>query len=149
MQGVNSCSRPNASVLIVAGEKTADAAEERFPEHVAITWPGGTNAVRKADWSVLKGREVVIWPDADEPGRKASRDVALMARAAGALDVVIVQGPETLPKGWDLADPVPDGLDLDELLAGPIPVQAEAELPFGFALTSKGLVWTLTVSSRI
>jgi hypothetical protein len=94
--------RPDAPVVVVEGEKTADAAQEHFPEHVAITWPGGTNAVRKADWSILNGRQVVIWPDADEPGRKASRDVALMARAAGALDVAIVQIPETLPRGWDL-----------------------------------------------
>jgi hypothetical protein len=37
---------------------------------------------------------------------------------------------------------VPDGVDPDALLAGAVAAQAEADLPFGFALTSRGLVWS-------
>jgi hypothetical protein len=61
-------SMPDAPVLVVEGEKTADAAGKRFPDHVAITSPSGSKAARKADWTPLAGRHVVIWPDADDPG---------------------------------------------------------------------------------
>lgn len=37
--------RPEAPVLMVEGEKTADAAQARFPWLVAMTWPGGSNAL--------------------------------------------------------------------------------------------------------
>ena len=43
--------RPDAPVLVVEGEKAADAAGKRFKDHVVITSPGGSKAARKADWS--------------------------------------------------------------------------------------------------
>ena len=55
--------RPHAPVLVVEGEKTADAAAEMFPDHVAVTWQGGTGAVGMADWRLLAGRRVAVWPD--------------------------------------------------------------------------------------
>jgi hypothetical protein len=51
--------RPGAPVLVVEGEKTADTAALLFPDHVAVTWQGGSGAVDKADRSALAGREVV------------------------------------------------------------------------------------------
>ncbi|WP_244273414.1 toprim domain-containing protein [Pseudovibrio sp. POLY-S9] len=57
-------------VVIVEGEKAADAAKQLLLRHVCISSPGGSNAAKKADWSVLQGREIVIWPDADEAGLK-------------------------------------------------------------------------------
>ena len=82
--------RPDDWVLAVEGEKTADAAGELFPDHVAITSPGGSNAASAADWSALKG---AIWPDADLPGRKYADAVAELARKAGAEKAVIVAVP--------------------------------------------------------
>lgn len=108
--------RPDAPVLIVEGEKTACAARELFADHVCMTWPGGSSAVDKADWRRLKGRRVAIWPDADEPGAKAAQAVAAAVLAAGALDARIVALPSGLPKGWDLADPIPPGIDIGRLL---------------------------------
>lgn len=57
--------RPNAQVLLVEGEKTADAAQRLLPGVVAVSWPGGGKAIAKADWTPLVGRKVCIWPDAD------------------------------------------------------------------------------------
>ena len=67
--------RPDAPVILCEGEKAADAAGELLPDHVAITSPGGSKAAKAADWSVLAGRRVAIWPDADEPGQAYARDV--------------------------------------------------------------------------
>ena len=69
--------KPDAVVLLVEGEKCADAAAELLPEFAVVSWPGGAKAVKKADWSALAGRKVVAWPDADAkrvPLTKAERD---------------------------------------------------------------------------
>jgi len=99
---------PTKPVLIVEGEKTAEAAQH-LVDLVVTTWPGGGNAVAKVDLTPLKGRHVVLWPDADEPGRKAMR--ALADRLTDAASVKGVKLPEGLPKGWDLADALPADLD--------------------------------------
>lgn len=54
-----------APVIIAEGCKTAEAASLLLPDHVVVSWPGGGNAVSKADWAPLKGRNVTIWPDRD------------------------------------------------------------------------------------
>lgn len=103
-----------APVLLVEGEKTADAAAVLFPDHVAVTWQGGSSATGKADWSALQGRVVVIWPDHDDAGRKASTALhrALQGIAASVAAVVV---PDHWPNKWDLADPMPDGVTLEAL----------------------------------
>jgi hypothetical protein len=98
---------PEAPVLLVEGEKTADAAHVYFPDHAVLTWSGGANAVAKADLSPLHGRNVIIWPDNDEPGFKAALDLSRLLE--GKADVSIVQPPDTLPEKWDLADPTTPG----------------------------------------
>ncbi|MCQ2002869.1 hypothetical protein [Rhizobium sp. NRK18] len=40
-------------VLIVEGEKAADAGQDIFPSHVVVSWHGGANATRQTDWSPL------------------------------------------------------------------------------------------------
>jgi hypothetical protein len=52
--------RPDAPVLVVEGEKAADAAAALFPDFVVTTWQGGCNATGKADWSLLRGRRVIV-----------------------------------------------------------------------------------------
>ncbi len=99
--------RPNDRVIVCEGERAADAAAVVFPEYVAVSWPYGANAVRKVDWSPLKMRTIVVWPDADEAGRQAARLVAERCLAVGAAEVRIVQVPADWPKKWDLADDLP------------------------------------------
>ena len=95
--------RPDAQVLVVEGEGTADAAALLFPDHVVISWANGTNAIGKTDWQPLAGRIVTLWPDADAPGRKAMARLALLLAEQGC-SVQLVDPPADLPQGWDLAD---------------------------------------------
>lgn len=94
----------NCSVLIVEGEKTADAAARLFPQVVVTTWSSGCKAIAKTDWSPLKGRRVALWPDADEPGRQAMDRLARKLISLGVERLQIVSPPPEVPQGWDLAD---------------------------------------------
>lgn len=102
---------PTGRVLVVEGEKAADAAQAALgPSWIVTTWSGGANAVRKSDWMKLKGRgsaeaPVVIWPDADSAGRKAAAEVAGILMGLGC--AVAVMSTDGRPDGWDAADANP------------------------------------------
>jgi len=108
--------RPDASVAICEGEKSADAAARVFPNSVCITSPGGSLAASKADWSPLGGRRVLVWPDADEPGAKYAATVAgnlhgqvsevLMIDAMALASMAPDGGKREPEKGWDAADAI-------------------------------------------
>lgn len=123
--------RPDAPVLVVEGEKAADAAVALLPEHVAVTWQGGSDATGKADWSPLAGRSVTMWPDNDAAGRKAAAAVAKASSAVGVARWGLVAVPTSWPEGWDVADPLPEGLGLDILAAMLAEAQAEASATDG------------------
>ena len=101
-------------VLLCEGEKTADAAAALLgpPWSTAATM-NGAQSPHNTDWTPLAGRHVVIWPDNDEPGRAYARAAAALALKAGAVHVRIVDVPDVFPEGWDLADAIPENLDID------------------------------------
>ncbi|WP_150428855.1 virulence-associated E family protein [Dechloromonas sp. CZR5] len=128
---------PEATVLVVEGEKCKEIASSMFTGLVAVTWPGGTNSEHKADWSPLAGRKVIIWPDCDAQREKLSKDekaqgvdplskpflpeskqpgvkAALkIAERLHELDckvwLVKIPQPGEVPNGWDVADMVGAG----------------------------------------
>lgn len=108
---------PDAPVLVVEGEKTALAAAKRFPVGwVVTTSASGSNAAKQSDWSVLKDRDILVWPDNDPPGHKYAEDVKRLCEDTGARRVVIFSYPDNVrfPVGWDLADPLPEGFRMPE-----------------------------------
>ncbi|RMF86426.1 MAG: DUF3987 domain-containing protein [Planctomycetota bacterium] len=114
---------PSVPVVVVEGEKTADAA--RQCGLMAVTSCSGSKAAKYSDWSPLAGREVIILPDHDEAGEGYADDVAKLAYEAGAVRVRILRLGDyasELPPAGDLADVLdaPDwcGLPLGEA-AGP------------------------------
>lgn len=125
--------KPDAPVLIVEGEKTVEAARTLLPDYAVVTWSGGCGAVLKSDWQVLKEREVTIWPDNDKPGMNAAIKIAniLNEQTVGVIEqaptVKIVALPATLPQKWDLADKIPEYLDIKAVLASHWQIQKQAE----------------------
>lgn len=109
--------RPNAMVIISEGEKCADAVNVEFPECVSTTWSGGTNAIQKTDFSILHGRDVVIFPDHDDPGRMAARTLQQVLTDIGAkrvrtldIDALAALISNDVQQGYDIADAIGDGL---------------------------------------
>ena len=109
--------RPDAPVVVCEGEKSADAVEGIFLKSVATTSPGGANAADKANWSKLRGRKVLIWPDDDVPGRAYALKVGATLTAldcdlsiidAAALARTTPDGGSREPTkvGWDAADAI-------------------------------------------
>lgn len=96
--------RPNASVLIVEGEKSAEAAKFLFPDYVVTTWPNGSKAAVKTDWSPLARRNVTLWPDADDPGATVMEAVAKCLNGVAAASIKQTIPPDKVPLGWDAAD---------------------------------------------
>ena len=105
--------KPLAPVLLAEGEKATLAAAKLFPDHVCTTVAG--NLHRRADWSLLTGRDVTIWPDHDEAGLRHAETVRQRAVAAGAASVAVVALPDHFPLKWDLADPLPPGWTPEQL----------------------------------
>lgn len=107
--------RAGAPVMLVEGEKAADAALELAPPYVPMTWSGGAQAWKKADWSPLRGRKVLLWPDADEAGIKAMQVIGAHLLELGAAEVKVLN-VEGMADGWDAADALEEGWDWDQLV---------------------------------
>jgi len=113
--------RPDATVLIVEGEKTVDAAKEHyknskyFSDLVVTTSQNGSSSPQLTDWSYLKGRKVIICPDNDKAGFKYAYTIYDLLCIAGAYSVEIVNIKNWFTqKGKDLADPLPIALRVSE-----------------------------------
>ena len=80
--------KPSADVLIVEGEKAADAAQILFPDLLGSTWHA--KAVTKTLWEQLANRHVTIWPDNDEAGESAAQAVVNELRRVGCRSISVV-----------------------------------------------------------
>ena len=123
-------SADNVPVLLVEGEKTADAAAILFRDMIVVTSQGGAKAADKADWDVLAGRHVVLWPDNDQAGQDYAEAVARLLfdcieplRVASIRQVSV---PAQFGDGWDLADAAAEQADvLREMIDAAAPVNVE------------------------
>ena len=102
-------------IVFVEGEKCADALTALgIP---ATTAMGGANAPPdKTDWSPLSGKDVLIWPDNDEPGQKYARNAKAAIERAGGRARILKLPPNKPPK-WDAADAVDEGFDVKQFLS--------------------------------
>ncbi len=122
--------RPEVPVLVVEGEKCADAAHGAVgDEFEVVSWSGGGKAVTKSDWTAFHGRQVILWADADakvykeghefagelmleceQPGMAAMIKIAAILRAQDC-EVFFVDIPALgmAADGWDVADLIAEG----------------------------------------
>uniref|UniRef100_A0AAU7YP05 AAA family ATPase n=1 Tax=Wolbachia endosymbiont of Oeneis ivallda TaxID=3171168 RepID=A0AAU7YP05_9RICK len=102
-------------VILVEGEKCADALIEQGM--TATTAMLGANApIEKTDWSPLKGKHVIIWPDNDEPGKQYAEKVVKKLTFLGVLSLTLLEIPDNKPKGWDSADGIEEKMNIPEFI---------------------------------
>lgn len=144
---------PDMPVIVVEGEKAAEAAQKLYPSHIVTTWSGGAESVGKADWTPLIGRDLILIPDCDQPGRKAMEWVretlewvsaSFPSRAGnGSLRILdpLTIVPD-LPQGWDMADAIKEDRDVSRwLFDQPTTTQITAQ-----SIEAKVFEWTDTAS---
>ncbi len=104
----------NNPILIVEGEKSADKAQKLYPEFTVISWCGGANGFNKSNWTVLKGKNIVIWPDNDQAGFAAAEGIKTILEGetnkSNSCKIVDLKKIHSLPDKWDLADKLPDSI---------------------------------------
>ncbi len=111
-KGEHLASRPTDTVLIVEGEKCVDFARVHIPGLVAVSWPGGSSRILRAEWWALRGRSVILWPDHDVDGLAAMDRLSAALIDYGATRVQTVDleslrqalGIPILPAKFDIAD---------------------------------------------
>lgn len=103
---------PHKTVLVVEGEKTAEAARylPEFADYVVTTYQSGAKSWKRTDWSQLKGRDILLWPDNDGEGLQNFLELGRWFRTTDfANSVKIADVPNHWPLKWDLADELPTG----------------------------------------
>ena len=118
-------------VLIVEGEKCADALQQIAPKDVAvITSAFGSSAAQRSDWSSVSeliseyGCDVAFIPDRDKPGTRYIHSVAQLLRL-DQIQVIHV-GDANRDDGYDVADWLSEGNSWGDL-PGPVSVRVEAK----------------------
>jgi hypothetical protein len=74
------------------------------------------NTAHKFDFTQLRNKELVLWPDNDEAGKKLARIVEAQAKGAGAKSTLILQIPATKEEKWDAADAIDEGFDIEKFI---------------------------------
>ena len=103
-------------ILLLEGEKTANAAYTLFPDRLATTWMSGTNSLQLTDFTPLAGQQVLLLPDLDPCGTNAMSLIQTQAESDGfsartlPLWDILPRHPDEpwpRPRKWDLADLTP------------------------------------------
>lgn len=113
-------SRP---VFLVEGEKAMLAlarADQRALGTLGSATPGD------AALAVLIGLDLILWPDADEAGRRVMLNIARIVKPA-VLSLRWAEWAEA-PAGGDAADYLASGLKIEDLPLGPVPKPALAAI---------------------
>ena len=99
------CEGETDATAIDAACWPAEGAVDDVPLYVGASYVGGANCAGLADYTAVKGRDVISWPDFDSPGIAASLAVRTACLEAGAESVR--QVPNGTPGA---ADSPPDSI---------------------------------------
>ena len=112
-------------IIFVEGEKCADALTKLGYTATCTIGGEGMLSVKtknKYDFSPLNDKEVIIWPDNDDAGKKYAKLIQELSQAAGARSVTLLNVPLGKPNKWDAADAIEDGTDIAKFLNSPVHV---------------------------
>jgi hypothetical protein len=94
--------RDAEEVVVVEGEKCVHALFD--VGIVATTSPGGAGKASMADWSLLAGKRVYLWPDNDTKGQDHMRDVVRILEPLNCSLLLVDVAALNLPPKGDVCD---------------------------------------------
>ncbi len=106
-------------IIWVEGEKCADALNAIGYNATCTIGGAGMmseNTAHKFDFSPMKGKNLILWPDNDDAGKKLALLVEKHAKLAGAKTVMMLKIPSTKPEKWDAADAVDEEFNITKML---------------------------------
>ena len=115
--------RPDDVVIVTEGEHKAD---QLAALGLLVTTSGAADSAGDADWQALTGREVLIWPDNDAPGRHYADAVWAALKPLGCkVDVIDVDLLGLAPKDdavdWLASHPEANAADVLALACAQAP----------------------------
>jgi len=107
------------TVIWVEGEKCADALSQLG--YVATCTIGGSgmlseNTASKFDFTPLRNKNVILWPDNDAAGKRLAGIVEAQAKEAGAKSTLMLQIPSTQEEKWDAADAIEQEFNVEAFI---------------------------------
>lgn len=119
-------------IVFVEGEKCAESLINKGI--TATTTMFGANApIDKTDWTPLKGKHIIIWPDNDEAGNKYAKNAEKKLLDLGVASLSILKISQDKPKGWDAADCIQEGIDVEKFLTTTIRIPCRKNVTFFLA----------------
>ena len=98
--------KPDHALVIVEGEKSAaslrDHIESAKTKYTSVSWKGGSGAAMHPDYSLCKGRDIILWPDNTDDGRKAMNTALRSIKAVDPKSIRII--PTNGDDHFDAAD---------------------------------------------
>lgn len=102
---------PEKPILLVEGEKTAEAGMSLFTDFNVMTWLGGCSIINKVDFTPLFNRVVYLLPDNDKAGYEAAEKIKKVLLPNVSKLYFVTVAALGLPDKWDIADI--DGGEID------------------------------------
>jgi len=109
-------------VLVVSGEKCAGV---KIDGYDVVSWQGGDGRIKETDWSTLNNKDVILWADNDDSGKKAIIDIKNnYLQNAIILDLSNIGKPAK----WDIEDAFNDGINIIEFIDNHKPIEKPIEV---------------------
>ena len=107
------------TVIWVEGEKCADALSQLG--YAATCTIGGSgmlseNTASKFDFTPLRNKNVILWPDNDAAGKRLAGIVEAQAKEAGAKSTLMLQIPASKEEKWDAADAIEQEFNVEAFI---------------------------------
>jgi len=111
-------------LLVSEGEKCMHFAERNpflSKHYLPTTWFGGVENLHDFNFEIFRGKEVILCPDNDLPGRKAMHSFAYQLVTNGITENIkyfnlAEKFKEQFPSAWDIADELPHIYKLETVL---------------------------------
>lgn len=97
-------------VVVVKGEKCAKRLMHQCITATTVMF-GTDKSIDETDFSLLNGKQVIIWPDNNEAGKQYAEKIANKLSHCSILNI-----PEGKKDGWNAIDAIAEGIDINQLL---------------------------------